>query len=125
MTQLRYVILEHHWQGVHWDLMIEAAPEGALRTWAIDRLPVPAFDLPARRLPDHRRIYLHREGEVSGGRGTVSRWDQGSCSIVSETENELQLEFTGTHLTGAASLRTISAGDVDSGAIDWVFRFGN
>ncbi len=31
----RFVILEHQWNGVHWDLMLEQG--GVLRTWALTR----------------------------------------------------------------------------------------
>src|SRR6478672_1315886 len=31
----RFVVLEHRWQGVHWDLMFERGD--VLCTWAIDR----------------------------------------------------------------------------------------
>ncbi len=30
----RFVLLEHAWNGVHWDFMLEAGE--SLRTWAID-----------------------------------------------------------------------------------------
>jgi hypothetical protein len=30
----RFAILEHHWDGVHWDFLVEDGP--ALRTWAVD-----------------------------------------------------------------------------------------
>ena len=30
----RFVVLEHTWNGVHWDFMLEAGE--VLRTWAID-----------------------------------------------------------------------------------------
>ena len=56
MEQRRFVVLEHEWNGVHWDFMIE--DEGRLRTWAIDAPLVAGEDLPARALPDHRLDYL-------------------------------------------------------------------
>ena len=67
----RYVVLEHEWNGVHWDFMLEAG--AMLRTWAIDRPIVPEAELPARALADHRHEYLTYEGPVSGGRGRVRR----------------------------------------------------
>ncbi len=63
----RFVLLEHVWNGVHWDFMLEHGE--VLRTWAIDSPIVAGQDLPARALPDHRRIYLEYEGEISGNRG--------------------------------------------------------
>src|SRR5262245_41993464 len=73
----RFVLLEHRWNGVHWDLMLETETGGLLRTWAIDSEVVAGLDLPARELGDHRADYLDYEGEVSGNRGTVRRIDRG------------------------------------------------
>ena len=42
----RFVVLEHNWNGVHWDFMLEAGE--VLRTWAIDEPIVSGRDLPAR-----------------------------------------------------------------------------
>ena len=41
---LRFVLLEHNWNGVHWDFMLEVGE--ALRTWAIDAPIVSGRDLP-------------------------------------------------------------------------------
>ena len=73
---LRFVLLEHNWNGVHWDLMLEAGE--VLRTWAIDAPIVSGRDLPARALGDHRKIYLDYEGQISGNRGNVRRVDAGT-----------------------------------------------
>ena len=59
----RFVLLEHLWDGVHWDLMLERGE--VLRTWAIDAPVVAGEDLPARALPDHRRIYLDYQGAIN------------------------------------------------------------
>ena len=40
----RFVLLEHVWNGVHWDFMLEAGD--VLRTWAIDQ-PIVAGPGPA------------------------------------------------------------------------------
>ena len=44
----RFVLLEHVWNGVHWDFMLEAGE--VLRTWAIDAPVIAGRDLPARAL---------------------------------------------------------------------------
>src|SRR4051794_41980056 len=75
----RFVVLEHRWDGVHWDFMLET--EGRLRTWAVDAPIEPGIDLPARALPDHRLAYLTYEGPVSGGRGEVRRGDSGPYRV--------------------------------------------
>ena len=64
MARRRYVVLEHRWDGVHWDLMLDVGD--VLRTWAIDAPITTGVDLPARALGDHRRIYLDFEGELRG-----------------------------------------------------------
>jgi hypothetical protein len=82
---LRFVILHH--TGVrepHYDLMIESAPGGALQTWRSERNPLDSYLAAAHRIDDHRRDYLDFEGEVSGGRGRVTRVASGTCTFVQE-----------------------------------------
>ena len=122
---LRFVVLRHDWNGTHWDLMIEREPGGPLLTWAIERAITPGIPLPARRLVDHRSAYLDYEGEISGGRGFVVRWDQGTCEVWNDDGPGLILNFEGTHLTGRASLRTTSEGGDSGSAPGWVFVLGN
>jgi hypothetical protein len=47
----RFVVLEHRWNGVHWDFMLERG--GVLRTWAVDAPIVAGEEVPARSLADH------------------------------------------------------------------------
>ena len=79
MSPKRFVILEHDWDGVHYDLMFEA--DGRLRTWKIPAPPC-AEPQPAVLIFDHRIDYLAYEGPVSGGRGTVKRWDSGATKAI-------------------------------------------
>ena len=72
----RFVILEHDWPARHWDLLLEAG--AVLRAWRLLAEPGPAAAVPAEPNADHRPAYLDYEGPVSGGRGTVSRWDAGT-----------------------------------------------
>ncbi len=102
MPTYRYVIL-HHQQadGDHWDLMLEQ--EAALATW---RLPQPpgspqSAPLAATRIGDHRKHYLDYEGPVSGGRGEVTRFDQGEYRPVEQAESRWQFELHGEVLTGS------------------------
>jgi hypothetical protein len=117
----RFVLLEHRWNGVHWDLMLEATDGRTLHTWAIDAPVVSGVDLPARRLPDHRVAYLEYEGAVSGGRGSVRRVDAGEYERVEWTAERVQVRLVGAQLVGLAVLRAVSTGD----ASGWVFRLGN
>ena len=114
-----FAVLEHHWDGVHWDFLVEDGP--ALRTWAIDSPIVADVDLPARELQAHRRAYLDYEGEVSGGRGTVRRWDRGECEVIDWGEDRVRLEVRGVQIVGTVELWR--AGEVDRRV--WVFRLGN
>ncbi|GHT16847.1 hypothetical protein FACS1894189_1570 [Planctomycetales bacterium] len=83
----RFVILLHETNsGDHWDIMLEN--DSALTTWSI---PPPGvlegqFACQATRLPDHRKVYLDYEGEVSGGRGNVSRIDAGTYKTLSANQ---------------------------------------
>ena len=70
------MVLEHTWNGVHWDLMLEAGK--SLKTWAIDEPITAGIELPARQLADHRLAYLTYEGPVSGQRGSVRRIAEGT-----------------------------------------------
>ncbi len=114
----RFAILEHQWNGVHWDFLVEDGP--VLRTWAIDRPIVEGVELPARALPPHRRIYLDYEGEVSEGRGTVRRWDRGDCEVVDWGEERVRLEVRGSQLVGLVEFRSV----VEEGRRYWLFRLG-
>jgi len=133
----RFVILEHCWNGVHFDFMVESEPGGPLRSWAIDANPTAGGDLPARALPDHRREYLTYEGAISGGRGSVSRWDEGGCSVVKWEPDCVRLVLEGRHITGPVELKLsdltggaeasasgmLSASGTGAGST-WVFRLG-
>lgn len=88
MTGRQFVILHHQLppdsdRPSHWDLMLEH--HGQLATWALERAPSAINhsphpeSIPARQLDPHRLEYLHYQGPVSGGRGTVTRYDAGEC----------------------------------------------
>jgi hypothetical protein len=117
----RFVLLEHNWDGVHWDFMLEVGE--VLRTWAIDAPIVSGQDLPARALGDHRKTYLDYEGEVSGNRGHVRRVDAGTFRALIWLKDHVRVEVTGSQLVGTVELRSVESA---SGAYEpWVFRAGN
>jgi hypothetical protein len=118
----RFVVLEHDWNGVHWDLMLEV--DGALRTWAIDETIAAGRDLPARALPDHRLHYLEYEGEISGGRGSVRRVDRGLYESRLWTPELIRVRLDGAQVSGEAVLLRLETG-LTARPLSWVFRLGN
>jgi DNA polymerase Ligase (LigD) len=116
----RFVLLEHVWNGVHWDFMLETGE--VLRTWAIDSPVVQDQDLPARLLLDHRRAYLDYEGEVSGRRGCVKRVDEGIYRALEWTEDRIRVDVAGRQLSGEVELRRVPADSGEAGS--WIFHIG-
>jgi hypothetical protein len=99
----RFVVLEHESpRGRHWDFMLETGP--ALGAWALPEPPNATDVMVADALPDHRPAYLDYEGPISGGRGSVTRWDQGTYQVQRRTETELVVTLEGEKLTGTATL---------------------
>lgn len=93
MLTVRTVLLRHHnAQGSHFDWLMEdpawAGPmdDDQRGLWA-SRVELdtgdwqPAGRWLVHRLPPHRRLYLHHEGPIGGGRGTVTRVDEGESAI--------------------------------------------
>jgi hypothetical protein len=117
----RFVLLEHNWNGVHWDFMLEDGD--VLRTWAIDEPIVSGRDFRARALGDHRKIYLEYEGEISGGRGAVRRLDEGTFRVLAWSSDHVRIVVNGTQLVGEVDLRKMGA--VSGANESWVFRVGN
>ena len=116
----RFVVLEHYWQGTHWDVMFESGD--VLRTWAVDLRIAPDVDLPARALPDHRLAYLEFEGPISGGRGMVRRIDQGTYETIEWGDELVRVRLWGAQLFGEAELRRV---ETCRNETRWLFRFGN
>jgi hypothetical protein len=99
----RFVILRHDGpQGVHFDFMLEAGD--ALKTWSLPRPPEIGLEMECHSLPDHRLFYLDYEGPISGDRGSVSRWDQGTYRVERQEEMKWVLEMKGEKLQGRAVL---------------------
>lgn len=104
----RFVVLYHemppdHSRASHYDLMLESGK--LLRTWAISDPPNVAGTISAELLNDHRQEYLAYEGEVSGGRGVVTRWDEGEYSTKEETRDTMSFVLKGAQLRGELQLR--------------------
>ena len=110
----RYVVLRHetppgYSRPTHWDFLLESGD--VLRTWALAEEPTGGRVIAAESLADHRLAYLDVEGLVSGGRGTVTRWDAGTYELVSETDELLVLTLSGERLSGTVRLSLIGGGD--------------
>jgi hypothetical protein len=111
----RFVILEHYHQGIHWDFMLESGE--VLRTWRLERAPVMGEVVAAAAIGDHRRVYLDYEGEISGGRGRVARWDAGEFDWIADSASAVVVALRGGRLGGEVHLTRAESGD-------WSCRFG-
>jgi hypothetical protein len=100
----RFVVLRHDIPGgVHWDFMLEKG--ASLATWSLPEPPDSARPITAEALPGHRLAYLDYEGPVSGGRGSVTRWDRGTYQVEEQTESGLTVVLSGERLRGRVCLR--------------------
>jgi hypothetical protein len=105
----RFVILRHetppgYERPSHWDLMLESG--GVLRTWALAKEPVVGSTQTVEPLGDHRIAYLDYEGPVSGGRGTVSRCDEGEYVVVEDSPARLQVNLIGRAVQAVLTIET-------------------
>ena len=119
MNESRYVILYHKLtDSEHWDLMLERGE--LLATWQL--AAPPAGDvrtaIAARRIGDHRKLYLDYEGPVSGDRGTVRRYDAGTYRLLQSVDNCWVLDLRGGVLSGRFELWHDSAEAPER----WIFR---
>ena len=113
----RFVVLRHdHPRGVHWDFMLETGK--VLTTWALESPPEPGERIVARPLPDHRPAFLHYEGPIAGDRGSVTRWDEGTCELVERSEDQWLVVLWGKRLAAKAAIRRIRGEPVR-----WEFAF--
>jgi hypothetical protein len=113
----RYVILRHETaQGLHFDFMLEMG--GALKTWSLSQAPGAGVDMKAELLADHRLSYLEYEGPISGGRGSVARWDRGMYEVEYQSKSDLIVQLKGEKLIGKVTL--VQSWEIKT---DWVFSF--
>jgi hypothetical protein len=104
----RFVILEHDHPVTHWDLMLDM--RAALRTWRLASPPSREHPVPAEPLGDHRRLYLDYEGPVSGGRGSVRRWDAGTYDDLEENKDVTSFLLLGEKTRGRWAIQRESNG---------------
>jgi hypothetical protein len=102
----RFVILIHDHPFPHWDFLLENGDR--CRTW---RLPVdpglPSTEFQAEGLTDHRLMYLDYEGPVSGGRGTVVRWDSGTFEWDVNEPGHCEVRLVGHRWRGLIFLKQV------------------
>lgn len=96
--------------------------DGRLRTWRLPEDPAGPGPSPAVPLPDHRLAYLDYEGPVSGGRGEVRRWDEGTWTRLEESPTLLRVELAGTRLAGQVLLAR-HADASPEGGVGWSYSF--
>ncbi len=77
---------------------------GVLKTWACPDAPETQKTMIVRSLGDHRLAYLEYEGTVSGSRGEVHRWDEGTYQFLHQSEGKLVVLFAGRKLRGSVTL---------------------
>lgn len=78
--------------------------DGILQTWRLAEPPTPEHPVPAEPIGNHRLAYLDYEGEVSGGRGKVRRWDNGILVGQSNLDSVAIFRIHGTKLKGVLTI---------------------
>lgn len=104
----RFVILEHDYPFLHWDLLLEE--ECSARTWRLLRKPCLGEPIAAEPLPDHRLMYLDYEGVVSGDRGSVKRIIAGTYEPISVDPEVMALGLSDNNFAVSAVIRTQTDG---------------
>lgn len=103
----RFALLQHDGhRGLHWDFLLESGQH--LEAWSLPSLPQPGLELICEALPAHRLLYLDYEGEISGDRGSVTRWDHGTFDLHDSGPTQWLVELHGRRLVGRVSLRQLA-----------------
>ena len=107
VTMRKFVILKHECPQTidHWDLMLEQSDH--LTCWQAPLTPSKWGHSPITltKIFDHRKKYLHFEGEISNNRGKVSQIDHGEYRYISKSTNEWEIELTGVTLKGTWKIK--------------------
>ncbi len=114
-----FVIHLHTGRGPdHYDLML--ARGETLATWRLAQSPdalAEGAETPARKLPDHRVVYLTYEGPISRGRGEIKRVDRGTYEMLDRAPARWEVRLDGRTVTGRFEL-TAAQPDAE----DWTLR---
>ena len=110
----RFALLKHETppgypRPTHFDLLLEAGD--VCRTWALEQVPHANQTIRAEALDDHRLLYLDYEGELSDGRGSVSRVDWGTCEWMTDHGDHCVVRLAGGHLAGILTLTMLPGSD--------------
>ncbi|MBI4580151.1 MAG: hypothetical protein HY718_10645 [Planctomycetes bacterium] len=117
MAPPRPFVLLHHVlpDSEHWDLCLDQGR--VLATWQLLQSPTTlasspnARPVPARRIPDHRRLYLDYEGPVSGNRGHVVRIDRGTYTLLDQQPRRWTVHLNGSVLIGSYEIAAADDSD--------------
>jgi hypothetical protein len=116
----RFVVLRHdvgpcfeRTTETHLDWMF--ATGDALATWSTELITdfKKSVEMPCQKLPDHRLVYLDREGDLGGGRGSVRRVLAGEYMLLTSALAEV---------TFKAVLRWKKGSSVHRGLLEFVQR---
>ena len=83
----------------------------SLRTWALSAPPGPAVEITAEDLPHHRKAYLQYEGPISGDRGSVSRWDEGTFHWIERSDELVVVQLAGRRWRGTLRIEKSDSTD--------------
>lgn len=111
MSAPRFVILQHDYPSLHFDLMLEEAE--SLRTWRLPTPPQAGITIKGEVSFPHRLAYLDYEGPVGGGRGQVLCWDRGIYTVVSASDALVEVHCQGQKLRGTLYLLHRAGNDWD------------
>jgi hypothetical protein len=104
---LRFVVLEHDYPNLHWDLMLET--EGLLRTWRMSAPLHSCNDLAAVSSFDHRLLYLDYEGPISDNRGRVVCRERGTFVWLTQSTDAIEARLEGERIRGILRLERTEA----------------
>ncbi|MDI6732837.1 MAG: DNA polymerase ligase N-terminal domain-containing protein [Planctomycetota bacterium] len=99
----RFVIQKHLTRkSFHFDLMLESGDK--LLTWSfrnpLKKCKEKLISQPLKPLLDHRKKYLTYEGKISGGRGSVKIWDNGTYRPIIWQKNIKVFSLKGRKIKG-------------------------
>ncbi len=123
---LRFAVLKHvRAVDIHWDLLLQIPDRELLATWQIRLNPQQwggiSGPVAAVQLPDHRMIYLEYEGEISGGRGNVTRVDCGKMELVRLDDQRIHFILHGQLVRGTFTIHRV-ASDVAGQPAQWLLE---